>query len=78
MRSRILLQTEDTRAVSGWYGGRAALGLPPLDPDEAIARFEAVTASALVRVARRLFAEDALRLAVAGREPLEAPLRLEA
>ena len=82
VRSRILLQTEDTRAVSGWYGGRAALGLPPLDPDEAIARFEAVTASALVRVARRLFAEDALRLAVAGpvadREPLEARLRLEA
>ena len=43
VRSRLQLQLEESRSVSAWYGTRAALGLPLISPDEAIANFEAVT-----------------------------------
>ena len=83
VRARIALQLEDTRAVSAWYGSRLALGLPLREPEQAIARFEAVTASDVERVARRLLRTDRLQLAAVGplaaaAPALEAALRLEA
>ena len=80
VRSRIQLQLEESRAVSAWYGTRAALDLPLISPDAAIANFEAVTLDDIARVASRLIVEDELRLAVVGpiadAGPLEERLRL--
>ncbi|MEZ4502472.1 MAG: pitrilysin family protein [Dehalococcoidia bacterium] len=66
LRSRVLLRMEDSRAVSGWYGAQAILGLPSLTPDEVIERSAAVTAEDVCRVAGRLFQDEALRLSVVG------------
>ena len=80
VRSRVELQLEESRAVSAWYGTRAALGMPLIDPDEAIASFDDVTVDDVERVAQRLIVEDELHLAVVGpmtdQGPLEAQLRL--
>ena len=80
VRSRLQLQLEESRSVSAWYGTRAALNMPLLSPDEAIAAFDAVTLDDIERVARRLIVEDELHLAVVGpitdAGPLEAQLRL--
>ena len=80
IRSRLQLQLEESRSVSAWYGTRAALNMPLLSPDEAIAAFDAVTLDDIERVAQRLIVEDELHLAVVGpitdAEPLEARLRL--
>lgn len=64
VRSRIQLRLEDTRAVSARYGALAALGLGLLTPEETIARYEAVTAADVQRVAERVVRDSALRLAV--------------
>lgn len=64
VRSRIQLRLEDTRAVSARYGALAALGLGLLTPEETIARYEAVTAADLQRVAERVVRDSELRLAV--------------
>ena len=80
VRSRIQLQFEESRAVSAWYGTRAALDMPLLSPEDAIAAFDAVTLEDIERVAHRLIVEDELHLAVVGpikdAGPLEAQLRL--
>ncbi len=80
IRSRLQLQLEESRSVSAWYGTRAALNMPLLSPDEAIAAFDAVTLDDIERVAQRLIVEEELHLAVVGpitdAEPLEARLRL--
>lgn len=80
VRSRLQLQLEESRSVSAWYGTRAALNMPLLSPDEAIASFDAVTLDDIERVAQRLIVEDELHLAVVGpitdAGPLEAQLRL--
>ncbi len=74
IRSRIELSLEDTRSVAGWYGARAARGLPLKTPEEAIARFEAVTIDDVTEVARSVIRNEHLRLAAVG--PFEdiAPL----
>lgn len=74
VRSRIQLRLEDTRAVSARYGALAALGLPLLTPEETIARYEAVTASDLQRVAERVVRDSEFRLAVVAPSSDEAPL----
>ena len=66
LRSRLLLRLEDSRAVSGWHGTQTILDLPRLTPEEAIARAEAVTAEDVQHMARRLFSDAKLRLAVVG------------
>jgi predicted Zn-dependent peptidase len=66
MRSRIELSMEDTRAVSGWYGTRAARGLPLESHDEVIARYDAVTIDEVTDVANTTFRDDHLRLAAVG------------
>ena len=82
VRSRIQIQLEESRAVSAWYGTRAALDMPLLSPEDAIAAFDAVTLEDVERVAQRLIVEDEMHLAVVGpitdAGPLEAQLRLRA
>lgn len=81
VRSRIQLQMEDTRAVSAWYGARAALDLELRTPETTVACFEEVTSDDLTRVAQRLLRDDALRLAAVGpvddADALRAELRVE-
>ena len=74
VRSRIELRLEDTRAVSARYGALAALGLPLIAPEEAIARYEAVTVADVGRVAGRVVRDPALRLAVVAPLADEGPL----
>ncbi len=74
VRSRIQLRLEDTRAVSARYGALAALGLPPLTPEETIARYEAVSVADVTRVAERVVRDSALRLAVVAPFSDEGPL----
>ena len=76
VRSRIHLRMEDTRAVSGWYGSQAALGLPQRTPEETLSRFQQVTVADLQAVAERVIQTDEVHIAVVGpfgsTEPLEA------
>lgn len=78
-KGRMLLNLEDTRAVSAWYGGQALLEDRARSVEEVVAELEAVTQNDLLRVADDLLREDRLRLAVVGpfdsAEPFEPLLR---
>jgi predicted Zn-dependent peptidase len=58
------LRMDDTRHVASWIGGQEALHERVLTPEEALASIAAVTPEDVQRVARDLFHEDRLRLAV--------------
>ena len=58
------LRMDDTRSVASWLGVQEALHERVLSIDEALAAIVAVTAVDVARVARQLFRDDALRLAV--------------
>ena len=76
VRSRIQLRMEDTRAVSGWYGSQATLGLPMMTPEQTLAAYERVTVADLQAVAERVIRPEETHVAVVGpfesTEPLEA------
>ena len=76
------LRMDDTRHVASWIGGQEALHDRVLTLDEALAAVEAVDADAICRLARRLFVDDALRLAAVAParylRGLESRLRLPA
>lgn len=76
VRSRIELRMEDTRAVSGWYGSQATLGLPSKAPEETLACYQAVTVADLQAVAERVIRPEETHVAVVG--PFEATGPLEA
>jgi predicted Zn-dependent peptidase len=82
IRSRIELSVEDTRSVSGWYGGRAIRGLALETPEEVTARFEAVTIDEITEVAREVIRDEHLRFAAVGPfesvDPLFEAVRLDA
>lgn len=58
------LRMDDTRHVTSWFGGQEALHERVLTIDEALTAIAAVTADDIRRLAARLFADEALRLAV--------------
>jgi predicted Zn-dependent peptidase len=77
---RLELRLEETRHVASWLGGQEALHDKVLTPDEALAELQSVTVGRLHELARSLFRDEALRLAVVapprrGRK-LETLLRL--
>jgi predicted Zn-dependent peptidase len=78
-RGRLELRMEDSGAVAGWIGTGEALLPRILTVDEVIARFEALSADDLLRVAQRYLDPRAARLAVLGpfksRAPFERALR---
>ena len=76
VRSRIQLRMEDTRAVSGWHGSQAVLGLPLRSPEETLARYQAVTLQDLQAVAERIIRPDDAHLAIVG--PYESIAPFEA
>lgn len=77
---RTLLRLEDSHAVAGWMGAQSILHQRVYNVEEVLAMVNETTVEDLLRIARRLFMSDELRLAVVGpvdpREPLEDLLEL--
>jgi predicted Zn-dependent peptidase len=61
---RLELRMEETRNLASWLGGQEALHEKVLDLDEALAELNGVTSEGILTLARRLFRDEALRLAV--------------
>ncbi len=79
-RGRITLSQENTGAVSGWYGAQELELGEIRELDEELEHYDAVTREDIQRVARRMFDESWLRLALIGphddAEAFERLLRL--
>jgi predicted Zn-dependent peptidase len=73
-RGRLELRMEESGAVAGWLGTGEALLPRILTVDEVLARFDAVTADDLLRVAGRYLAPSNARMAVLGPFTSRAPL----
>jgi predicted Zn-dependent peptidase len=58
------LRMDDTRHLASWLGGQEALHDRVYTLDEALAAVEAVSSEGILRVARDLIRDDALRMAV--------------
>lgn len=65
-KGRMALRLEDTHSVASWLGGQEALLDEVRELDEALERVDAVSRDDIYRLARALFVDDALRLAVIG------------
>ncbi|HCM38222.1 MAG: Processing protease [Candidatus Gottesmanbacteria bacterium GW2011_GWB1_43_11] len=66
LKGRLTLELEDSRSVAGFYATQEILKRQILTPDEVIAKTEAVTKDEVVAVAREIFVEKHLNLAVIG------------
>jgi predicted Zn-dependent peptidase len=79
-KGRRALRLEDTGSVAGWFGGQEILVREVLELDEVLARLDAVTAEEIQALARDLFRDEGLRLALIGpgadAADLDALLRL--
>ncbi len=65
-KGRRALRLEDTASVAGWFGGQEILVREVLELDEVLSRIDAVTAEDIQQLARDLFREEWLRLAIIG------------
>ncbi len=63
---RLMLQMEDTRAVSGWNGAQELVYGRILDADEVVELINATTSEDLCRVAHDILRSDRLNIAVVG------------
>ncbi|MCJ7523468.1 MAG: insulinase family protein [Dehalococcoidia bacterium] len=70
-KGRLMLRMEDTRSVAGWIGGQELLMNQIRTVDEVVSMLDDVNSNDLRRVARELFREDKLRLAVVAPRPEE-------
>ena len=75
LKGRMLLNMEDTRAVSSWYGVQALLLNRTRSVDEIVERIEAVSPEQLADLAGRLIHDDALHLGVVGPFEAQEPFR---
>jgi predicted Zn-dependent peptidase len=66
VRGRTALSLEDPFAVATWFIRQVLLTPEVLDPDETLARIDAVEARDIQRLAQTLFREERLNLAVVG------------
>jgi predicted Zn-dependent peptidase len=66
LKGRLMLQMENTLSVAAWFGQQEILGPDVLTLDEAIAGIEAATEEDIQRLARKLFLQEKLNLAVVG------------
>lgn len=74
LKGRILLRMEDTFANAQWFGKQEVLKQEVLTVDQVISRLDEVTAADVQAVARKLFTQEQLRLAVIGPFKNEADL----
>ena len=65
-KGRMLLRMEDTRSVSSWLGGQEFLLGHIMTIEQVISKIEAIEDRDLMRVARRLFVNNMLNLAIVG------------
>jgi predicted Zn-dependent peptidase len=65
-KGRLLLRMEDSRSVAGWLGGQEVMTGNILDVDEVISIINDITADDIKKLARELFIDSQLRLAVVG------------
>ncbi len=65
-RGRLALSMEDSFTRAAWYARQQLRGTEVLDPEEIIARFEAVRKADIQRIAQALFQEERLNLAIVG------------
>lgn len=66
IKGGILLSMEDTHSIAGWFGRQEALRLPILTVDDVAAQIDKVTVADIQRVARDIFRNEWLNLAVVG------------
>lgn len=66
IKGGILLSMEDTHSIAGWFGRQEALRLEILTVDDVAAQIDKVTVADIQRVARDIFRNEWLNLAVVG------------
>ena len=80
VKGRLLLRTEDTRSVAGWFGAQEIVTGQVLMVDDVVKRVDAVTLEDVRRVAQTLLRTENLNLAVVGptraRKGLQSLLKL--
>ncbi len=80
VKGRLLLRTEDTRSVAGWFGAQEIVTGQVLMTDDVVQRVDAVTLEDVRRVAQTLLRTENLNLAVVGptraRKGLQSLLKL--
>lgn len=65
-KGRMILTLEDSYNVASWYGMRELLEGEIMTPDEALTQIDQVTTADVHRVARDIFKEEKLNLAIVG------------
>ncbi len=75
LKGRILLRMEDTFANAQWFGKQEVLNQEVLTVDQVVSRLDQVTAADVQTVAKKLFTQEQLRLAVIGPFKDEIELR---
>ena len=65
-KGRLMLRMEDSRSVASWLGSQEMLQGEVSTPEQVADRIDAVEAADVARVARDLFQQEQLRLAVVG------------
>ncbi len=80
VKGRLLLRTEDTRSVAGWFGAQEVITGQVMMIDDVVRHVEAVTLEDVRRVAQTLLHTEKLNLAVVGptraRKGLQALLKV--
>jgi predicted Zn-dependent peptidase len=66
VRGRLALSMEDSFTMAAWFARQTLLGPEVLEPDEALARLDAVTRDDIQRLAQTLFRLERLNLVVVG------------
>ena len=65
-KGRLAISLESSDSLANWYGSQAVMARPLKTPEEYLEKIEAVTASDLRRVARKIFKNEGLNLALIG------------
>jgi len=66
LKGRMLLSLEDSAAYASWWGRQEVHNRPLEDPDEVVARLDAVRPQVVQALAQKLFREQKLNLVVVG------------
>lgn len=74
-KGRLLLRTEDTRAMAGWVGAQELLRNEVVTVDDVVAIVDAITPQAMQAVARRIIKPTKRNLAIVG--PFRTQARFE-
>ncbi len=75
VRSGLVLGLESSNAVAQYYGGQALLNKPLKTPEEELKKYMSVTAEQIQKVAREVFQNNRMNLAVIGPIKDEAKLK---